>query len=270
MKQYLKKALSVLLSLTLLGSLFPAALAAAPEKETLVSWTKAGDYQAWYYGEGWEYQYSGAEQSAVSYDETLDALKVTVDYSQDAGYDWSQMAVCYYNDNLDFTWACAAELDVLYDSAKLTKGGFKVNTYSNIGLDCTVDLDTSAAKPVSGAIQSVHVSIPFPEPVAGKAPDFVVRFIGVNTNYTGDLWMKNIQLIAEARPDTGVDSTVKPAAKKAVTGLNVPQTVTLVDPKATDAVKNVYAYLQAVGTSDYVLYGHQNDTWHKAGSAELT
>jgi len=270
MKKYLKKALASLLSLALLGALVPTAWAAVPETEALVSWKSAEEYRAWYYGEGWEYQYSGAEQSAVAYDESMDALKVTVDYSQDADSDWSQLAVCCYSDDLDYTQACAAELDVLFDSAKLAKGSFKINAYSNIGLDCTVDLDASAAETLNGTIKSVHVTIPFPEPVSEKSPDFVIRLIGVNTDYTGDLWMKNIQLIAEARPDISVDSTTKPTAKEAVTGLKTPKSVALVDPDAADAVKNTYAYLQAVGTSDYVLYGHQNDTWHKAGSAGLS
>ena len=268
MRNHTRRLFSAFLVLALLLTMIPPAKAA---DETIVKeWSTAEDYSAWYYGEGWEYQYSGAENSSVSYDETIDAIKVAVDYSQDAGYDWSQLAVCYYNDDLDFTRAVRVELDVLFDSSKLTKGSFKVNSYSNAGLDCTADLDISAAETVEGNIQSAHVVISFPEPVAEKTPDFVVRFIGVNTDYMGDLWMKNIQLIAEALPDTSVDSTVKAADKDAVTGLKTPSAVTLVDSDATEAVKAVYAYLQAVGASDYVLYGHQNDTWHKAGSKDLS
>ena len=32
----------------------------------------------------------------------------------------------------------------------------------------------------------------------------------------------------------------------------------------------LYQYLQAMGKTDSIIYGHQNDTWHKAGSAELS
>lgn len=269
MRRHARRLFSAFLAFALL--LTAASPAAAAEEEiTVKEWSAAEDYGAWYYGEGWEYQYSGAENSSVGYDEAMDALKVTVDYSKDAGYDWSQLAVCYYSDGLDFTRAVRAELDVLFDSSKLTKGNFKVNAYSNVGLDCTADLDTSAAEPVEGSIRSAHVVISFPEPVAEKTPDFVIRFIGVNTDYTGNLWMKNIKLIAEALPDTSVDSTVKTAEKDALTGLEPPGAITLVDPDATEAVRTAYAYLQAVGASDYVLYGHQNDTWHKAGSKDLS
>lgn len=270
MKRHWNQALAALLSLTMLVSLLPMASASEPEKETLVSWTKAEEYQAWYYGEGWEYQYSGAENSTVAYDADMDAMKVTVDYSKDADFDWSQMAVCYYNDGLNYTRAIAAELDVLFDSTTLKKGGFKVKIYSNAGVDQTVELDTDDAETVKGTVKAAHVYVPFPEAVAAKTPDLAVCLIGVNTDYVGDLWLKNIQLVAEPRPDTNVNSTVKAEGQKAVAGLKPPASITLVDPDATDTVRSVYAYLQAVGASDYVLYGHQNDTWHKAGSSALS
>ena len=44
----------------------------------------------------------------------------------------------------------------------------------------------------------------------------------------------------------------------------------LVDQKANDSVKKLYAYLEAVGQTECVLYGHQNDTWNKAGNQKLS
>ena len=44
----------------------------------------------------------------------------------------------------------------------------------------------------------------------------------------------------------------------------------LVDAEAIEATKQLYAYLKAVGESDSVIFGHQNDTHHKAGSAALS
>ena len=40
------------------------------------------------------------------------------------------------------------------------------------------------------------------------------------------------------------------------------------DAKANDATQKLYAYLKAIGESDSVIFGHQNDTHHKAGSTE--
>lgn len=46
--------------------------------------------------------------------------------------------------------------------------------------------------------------------------------------------------------------------------------VSITDPSATGETVALYQYLQAMGKTDSIIYGHQNDTWHKAGSAELS
>ncbi|MDO5337623.1 MAG: hypothetical protein Q4E89_09275 [Eubacteriales bacterium] len=39
----------------------------AAESVMIHSWSEKADYEAWYYGEGWEYEYEGAKNSAVAY-----------------------------------------------------------------------------------------------------------------------------------------------------------------------------------------------------------
>lgn len=56
-----------------------------------------------------------------------------------------------------------------------------------------------------------------------------------------------------------------PGTGTVVQGIQVPGSVKLVDKNAVPAATELYAYLQGVGESDYVLYGHQNDTHHKGG-----
>lgn len=46
----------------------------------------------------------------------------------------------------------------------------------------------------------------------------------------------------------------------------IPGQICLVDGQATEDVRRVYAYLSGVGQTEGVIYGHQNDTWHKAGT----
>lgn len=48
------------------------------------------------------------------------------------------------------------------------------------------------------------------------------------------------------------------------------QDINLVDKDASGNVKVIYSYLEAVGKSESVIFGHQNDTWHKAGSKNLS
>ena len=50
-------------------------------------------------------------------------------------------------------------------------------------------------------------------------------------------------------------------------GAKLPGEAYLVDSQATEKVRQVYAYLSAAGRTDGVIYGHQNDTWHKAGAS---
>lgn len=44
----------------------------------------------------------------------------------------------------------------------------------------------------------------------------------------------------------------------------------LVDKQADDKTRQLYCYLVAMGQSSRVMYGHQNDLWHKAGSKSLS
>src|SRR5699024_9131496 len=91
---------------------------------------------------------------------------------------------------------------------------------------------------------------------------------------------------ADPSEDTSVDSTLTANSGNAVQSsgssltvtkqdgssetVNYATSVSLADPEADADVVALYQYLQAVGKSDSVIYGHQNDTWHKAGSSELS
>ena len=62
MRNHIRRLFSAFLALALLLTMLPPAKAA---DETIVrEWSTAEDYSAWYYGDGWEYQYSGAENSS--------------------------------------------------------------------------------------------------------------------------------------------------------------------------------------------------------------
>ena len=59
--------------------------------------------------------------------------------------------------------------------------------------------------------------------------------------------------------------TETPGEKTVVSNIAAPSSVRLADRDAVPAASELYAYLEGVGKSDYVLYGHQNDTHHKGG-----
>jgi mannan endo-1,4-beta-mannosidase len=95
----------------------------------------------------------------------------------------------------------------------------------------------------------------------------VIKIAGYKCNYAGKIYIDNIKLSQEQVADKYVKLTDKTTAQGTVNpeDLSIPSTVKLVDSGATEKTADLYAYLKGVGKSDYVLYGHQNDTHHKAG-----
>lgn len=269
----------------------PSGQGARAEEMTAVevkSWDFSENANGWYDGgAGWDYQYQGRENTGVSYDTENQRLKVDVDYSADSECGWSQMAVCYYEDGMSLTGANQVALDVYYDKANRTTGGFSVKAYSNSGVDAYVALDESAAEVVEGTLIKVPVVITFDAITADVTPDFSLCIIGQNTDYKGTVWFDDIVISRlEDTTDKSVDATVTAGAGNQVT-VNVSELMTvdktgvqekvefqtgvkMVDGNADDNTVAVYEYLEAMGKASSVIYGHQNDTWHKAGSASLS
>ena len=242
----------------------------------------------WYYGAGWEYQYSGAENSKV---EAKDGrLNFTVDYSKDKSQGWSQATAVYEPSTAtDFSGASQVKMDFYYDASKLTAGSFKIKLYAETSagnIDTNVDVDTAKAEAVSGDIKKVPVTLGFDALAEGaKLTKFAIQLIGANTDYKGDVAFDNLIVARVPVVDTwSVDSTiaVKDASKQqaAVTAgklslqkkdgtaeeIALTDSISLVDPKATDNTKQIYAYLKAVGESESVIFGHENDLTAKAGA----
>ena len=59
--------------------------------------------------------------------------------------------------------------------------------------------------------------------------------------------------------------TETPGEATRIQRLSFENQVTLADEGAISQARELYAYLDSVGKSAYVLYGHQNDTHHKGG-----
>lgn len=260
------------------------------DEVTLLSQNFNSGIDGWSYGSGWEYNYSGKDNSSVEADNGM--LKMNVDYSKDAEQSWSQAAVSYWNnDGNKFSRANKVTLDFLYDSAKLTKGFFTIMVFSNAGINANVPVNTANAETVSGTIKKASVSISF-DALGNSASDngFAICLIGNNTDYKGSVWFDNLVVSGEPVDLTADDVDSKVAVKSAdeqqviVSGgklitatkdgseekTSLSTKAVLVDKKATENTKKIYAYLKAVGASQSVIYGHQDDTFQKAGSSELT
>lgn len=301
--KFMKKGIALTMSIAIAATGVPgtslsgagvfSAIASAQE-ETGKNMLKKFDFDAgidgWYYGSGWEYNYSAGGTSSVEADNNR--LKMNVDYSKDADKDWSQATAVYETSDSAFNLngATSATVDFFYDTSKMTTGNFAVKLYCDEGLDCNTDVDFSKAETVEGTIVKVPVELNFSSlgANASSVKKIAIQLIGKLTDYKGAVWFDNFTIYSEAVADTSVNSTIavkssdkeqvsisggklttyKKDGNKQTTKLS--STLKLVDKKASKNTKNLYAYLQAVGKSDSAIYGHQNDILRKAGSSALT
>lgn len=260
------------------------------KQDILASFDFQDGIGGWYYGKGWEYDYSAADSSVEAED---GQLKFYVDYSADQDKSWSQAAVVWEPQDgagMNLSGACRVTMYFTYDASKMTAGSFAAKVYCDEGLDANADIDFASAQTVSGDLKKVPVTITFDAlgTAASDVKKFALQLIGKETDYKGAVWFDDVQIIRQAQPDISVDSKiavqsaedqkVQIAGKKLVTYKKdgsrqetaIDTKISLVDKKADAAVKKVYAYLKAVGASDSVIFGHQNDISVKAGSEELT
>lgn len=241
---------------------------------------------------GWNYQYNG-ETPTVSANNGM--LEVKVDYSNDKSFDWSQIGIREWGD-INLVGANKASFDFYYDPA-LLDGGFKIKSTIQYAdgseyLDTAVadvTVNTEDAVDAGNGLKKATVELSFDNITAETCCNTVICIIGYKTSYQGSIFIDNLKIMKEtsAAPDYFVDSTVVRDDKTRSISVNDGKLVTskangdteatsinknikLVDKNATKDVKAIYAYLQAMGASESVIYGHQNDTWHKAGSGELS
>lgn len=294
-KQFVKKGLALSLALAVgiggipLSGFAGTAAVYAAEQTSLREFNFNDGISGWYYGAGWEYEYSGGEGSSVEADNGQ--LKFNLDYSGDKDKSWSQAVAVWEpadKKGVNLCGATGALMEFFYDSSRMTTGSFAVKLYCDEGLDAYSDLDLSTAETVSGTLKKLPVSIRF-DALSEKASDvkkLALQIVGKNADYKGAVWIDNLSIVGGDTKDASADSTVavKNTKKILVSGgklvtykkngkqqkTKLAASVALADPKATEQAKKIYAYLKAVGSSDSVIYGHQNDIHHKAGNAALS
>ena len=232
-----------------------------------LAWNFDADISGWKY-EG-AYQYTGPSDNVVNYDSSVGtgSMKLDVDYSNDSTESWSEFKISKTLDQAtSFNGYNMLTYDFIYDPSKMTTGGFQtklfitdsLNTYGSIDLDNAVD--------VGNGLKKAQVTLKFTSQNV-EASSITIGIIGASTNYKGSIYVDNIKLGQEQVQDKYVDKTATTSAQVVVEPDDIkdkmPTTVKLVDSGATESTADLYAYLNGVGKTDYVLYGHQNDTHHK-------
>ncbi|EKQ56491.1 MULTISPECIES: glycosyl hydrolase [unclassified Clostridium] len=236
-----------------------------------LEWNFDTNANGWSYGGNWAY--NGATDNVVNYDSSATgsgALKLSLDYSKDVASSWSEFKI---SKNLDaetsFNGYNLLTYDFIFDPSKMTTGGFQTKLYITDSLNNYGAIDLSKAEDIGNGLKKVQVTLKLTSQDV-QANSITLSIIGASTNYKGDIYVDNIKLSQEVADDVYVEKTATTTAQVKVEpgdlGDNRPSDVKLVDSCATSETADLYSYLMGIGKTDYVLYGHQNDIHHKAGS----
>jgi mannan endo-1,4-beta-mannosidase len=230
---------------------------------------------------GGNYQYSGG--LAIGYAEPVSGdgtMKLDVDYSGNSTTSWSEAKVAYtFGQQQELNGYNQFSFDFIYDPACMTTGSFSSKLSAGI-IDTSTALDTSKAVDYGTGLKKINVVIEFAS-AANSVSNFIIGLVGSNTDYKGSFYIDNVAFKQIQVQDIYVNATKTievqtPVAVNAdsITANGVTQAtssqVKLVDDEAIAATSKLYAYLQAVGNTDSVLFGHQNDIHHKAGNKTLS
>ena len=126
-------------------------------------------------------------------------------------------------------------------------------------------------------------SVPYGQVVKQPVEKVKIIFVGRRCNYAGDIAIEDAYFTydpSSVRDGYSVNSTVR---RNDGTSLSLLGTtlvtesggqslidwsqMSLVDKQATDAVVRTYAYLKAIGATDHVIFGMEDELWSKAGAA---
>lgn len=256
-----------------------------PEEKNVVFKNDFNSGAGGYAKADWRYQYSGS--LSVLFDSGV--AFISVDYAKDSGNDYSKAGgiSVWFNKPVSHGNIGIAKMDVYFDSAALEAGGGKLGIEFFIKCEGSEEksfeelLDIKDAKSVAGTVKMIPVAIEIDSYDSLKTNQIAVLVTGHKTEFKGAVVIDNLRVISQPRPDNSVASTIKLSQKEAVRVENgnlvtavdsvpLPREIQLADKDACDSAKALYAYLAAMGKSQSMIYGKQNDTWRKAGSSSLT
>jgi mannan endo-1,4-beta-mannosidase len=244
-----------------------------PEVESLV-WDfddESAGLGGWIINDGDRaYDYSG--ESSLEYDaSTFDspALRFNVDYSANSTSGWSEAKIysTFWDSPISLSGYNELTYDFFYNPSYMTSGSWRSKLYFSEAANSFSDIPSSGEELANGFIK-VPVSIRF-SPAEEVANQFMLSIIGMTTDYKGPVYIDNVILSQRQSGEPGVLITETPETQAPIdiSSLDIEDAVKLSDSDATDEAKNLYAYLKAAGKTEYVIFGHQNDTHHKAGGS---
>ena len=240
------------------------------------------DQSAWEVIPG--YQYTGKSSLTNKTVGDKDMLVLSMDYTNDTAQGWSEAKFQYtHPSSVEIPNGYNAFVaDIYYKPTDLSAGSLAVKILNNEGIKQDGSLPESEPTDIPGleGYNKAEFELKFKVP-KGTFEELTFGFVGKNTDFAGDIYIDNMRFTQLTTPDVYVDSTLLPEKGAGIKVVDdgrsiqtasgnkvaIAEEVALADANANEATRNLYAYLKAVGESDSVIFGHQNDTHHKAGSA---
>lgn len=257
----------------ILPQAMPMAIVAQAEAGAkAVNWDFKQDTAGWKYGGKWAYK--GKPEISHSA-EFGGSLKLTVDYSPTAEQNWSEVKLENAQvaaKTIDVSGTNVLSYDLYYNPKNMTAGSFKTKVYAKDTAGSEVinsapDIDLGKARDTGNGWKVITVKVPY-QPVKSPLNYLIVSVVGANTDYKGDIFIKNLSAHFEKMPDgyVNVNTKVKTQEIVNVSELNLPQNAALVDAQASQRTAQVYAYMKGIADSQYLIYGHQNEMNKKVSS----
>lgn len=233
-----------------------------------IQWNFDSDANGWSYGGQWAY--NGPIDSVINYDASTTgsgALKLSLDYSKDSGASWSEFKISKdLGAATSFNGYNVLTYDFIYNPSEMTTGKFQTKFSAGDSLSATGEIDLNNLENVGNGLKKAQVKIQF-VPQNIEATSVTLGIVGSNTDYKGDIYIDNVKFDQEKVVDGYVEKTATTEAQVKVEPYdleNMPSNVKLVDSQANSKTAGLFSYLKGIGKSNYVLYGHQNDTHNKA------
>ncbi|MDR2535790.1 MAG: hypothetical protein LBD29_07145 [Treponema sp.] len=260
------KIIRILTSL-LLGASVISCGTSGKSRDSVKEWTfdTPAAVREWEPATGEFWQYTGDIQLSHDMDATgSGAMRIDLDFSVPENQnDWSEPKIrTALAPPFDLTGYTELRFDFYYIPAHLTKGGFQAKIFASEGLEASASIPQEGEKRSNGLVKIQMVIKTTPS--TAKITGLTFSIIGSNTDYAGPVFIDNIRFVKGESDDAVITKT--PGKPSQMPSLPLAPQVSLVDPNASASAARLYAYLEAAGKTEYVLFGHQNDVHHKRGA----
>ncbi len=228
---------------------------------------------------GWQDVYNYGR--TIGYDTQVceGAMMLELDYSTDPYITGSSARIMYtFPEPIQIEGYNQFSFDLIYDPANMKQGYFTANLMVADIIDkgTTISNEENYGNGLKKAKAVINLNSS-----ANLIFDFWLGIDGSSVNYKGPIYIDNVTFAQVEIDDGYVLATKKTEAQTPVTITsdsitankmleNTLSRVQLTDDKATLYTAKLYAYLEAVGKTDSVLFGHQNDTTNKVGNVSLS